>query len=564
MLKLLFRFTLIFCLIPIIPGVLGMLLPAISWQPTQGFLPINVNAFVQLFEWPSISSALISTLISGIGSTLLAIVFCFLLLKQYYATPSWRKIEHFLSPILALPHVAFAIGLVYLLAPTGWIIRLFNQLGLNTQEWLSLANDPYGIALMLCLALKEIPFLLLMSIGVLSQINAQQFLKVSNTLGYRNSQAWRKVIAPNWLVKMRLPIFSIAAYGLSVVDVALIIGPNNPGSFAVLVWQWFNDGDTQFISLAAAGAICLLLLTAAILSLFQIILWGAFNRFNAWIYSGAKQRALTQKRILKATKKRKSPSLWPFSLWIILPLVIIVVLLLWSFAKRWRFPDILPSRFSAQYWLQELMPLLDISLTSIYFALASSAVALVMAIVCLEYRQKYHKSIPIWLVVIPLIAPQISLLFGIQVSSYLFDGQWFWQWVLASHIWFVFPYMYLSLDGAWQGYDTRFDQTARSLGLTAWQTWWKIKRVQLMPSILLGVAVGCSVSLAQYLPTQILGGGRITTITTEAVALSSGQDRRVTALYALIQGVLPLIIFFTVLLTSRIKLNKNNIQVENA
>ncbi|GAL07195.1 ABC transporter permease protein YnjC [Photobacterium aphoticum] len=71
----------------------------------------------------------------------------------------------------------------------------------------------------------------------------------------------------------------------------------------------------------------------------------------------------------------------------------------------------------------------------------------------------------------------------------------------------------------------------------------QVKRPIVQPAILMGLAVGISVSLAQYLPTQMLGAGRISTITTEAVALASGQDRRVMAIYGLLQGLLPLLFF---------------------
>ena len=72
-----------------------------------------------------------------------------------------------------------------------------------------------------------------------------------------------------------------------------------------------------------------------------------------------------------------------------------------------------------------------------------------------------------------------------------------------------------------------------------------MKFPQLKPALWLAFAVGCSVSLAQYLPTQMLGAGRVSTLTTEAVTLASGQDRRISAIYGLLQGLLPLV-FFTI------------------
>ena len=52
-------------------------------------------------------------------------------------------------------------------------------------------------------------------------------------------------------------------------------------------------------------------------------------------------------------------------------------------------------------------------------------------------------------------------------------------------------------------------------------------------------AIGIAVSVAQYLPTLFMGAGRIATLTTEAVTLSSSSDRRVTGVYATLQAGLP-------------------------
>jgi putative thiamine transport system permease protein len=61
--------------------------------------------------------------------------------------------------------------------------------------------------------------------------------------------------------------------------------------------------------------------------------------------------------------------------------------------------------------------------------------------------------------------------------------------------------------------------------------------------LLTAFAVGFAVSAGLYLPSLLPGGGRVVTITTEAVALSSGGDRRVIAIYALLQGLLPFVGF---------------------
>lgn len=124
--------------------------------------------------------------------------------------------------------------------------------------------------------------------------------------------------------------------------------------------------------------------------------------------------------------------------------------------------------------------------------------------------------------------------------------------MLGTHL-FSFPFVYLALDGPWRSFDTGLTRVALSLGKSPLQAWLKVKMPILLPAIVFAWAVGISVSLAQYLPTLMLGAGRISTITTEAVALSSGFDRRVTAIYAIWQALLPLIFFTFAIIFSRVQ-----------
>ena len=65
----------------------------------------------------------------------------------------------------------------------------------------------------------------------------------------------------------------------------------------------------------------------------------------------------------------------------------------------------------------------------------------------------------------------------------------------------------------------------------------------LLAPALTALAVGIAVSVGQYLPSLMLGGGRVETLTTEAVALASGGNRRLIGATALMQMALPALAF---------------------
>ena len=115
--------------------------------------------------------------------------------------------------------------------------------------------------------------------------------------------------------------------------------------------------------------------------------------------------------------------------------------------------------------------------------------------------------------------------------------------LVLAHLIFVLPYVFLSLSDPWRAMDHRYEAVAAGLGKRRWRTLLSIRLPMLARPILTAAAVGFAVSVGQYLPTLLIGAGRLPTITTEAVALASGGARRTIGVYALLQMLLPAIGF---------------------
>ncbi len=132
----------------------------------------------------------------------------------------------------------------------------------ETPPDISLVQGPFGIALTIGLVIKEMPFLLLMTFAALGQIRADDQLRMARSLGYGPVQAWLKVVLPLVYPQIRLPIYAVLAFSLSVVDMAMVLGPTTPPTLPPLVLRWFNDpdlddtlsGGCRCSSASAAGA----------------------------------------------------------------------------------------------------------------------------------------------------------------------------------------------------------------------------------------------------------------------------------------------------------------------
>ncbi len=545
MLRLFYCLMIAVCISPTFPGFFGVIFSSINYIPPLGYTDPSMKGFYDVFSWSGIGESISLTIFTTLTSTFFACILTFFILQACWRSSFWRKIEFALSPLLALPHVAFAIGFSFLFAPTGMIIRALDPLlnimpffGDTTWDF-NIVHNQLGWGLIAVLTLKEIPFLMLMSIPILQQLNVTQTSQVAHSLGYNDAQMWWKCIFPQWLPKLRFPLLAVMAYGASVVDISLIVGPTNPPTFAVLVWQWFNDPDLSLLPRAAAGAVVLFLVCALLIFVLRLIETLLVKKCRTWQIAGRFGFEMPGKTVFLATT--------------LIAFLTLPLMLIWSFAQRWRFPDLFPTRLSDRFWSNEWYGIIPTILDSLSIAVISSTIALILALIGHEYRIRHRIHIPGFIIAIPMLVPQLSILFGLQITTLLFSVDAYYFWVCWAHVFFAFPYVFLSLDGPWRSYDNRLTQAALSLGKSPFRTWWSVKAHILLPAIIYAWAVGISVSLAQYLPTLMLGAGRIATITTEAVALTSGHDRRVTAIYALWQALLPLIFFSFAMLTNQLQ-----------
>jgi putative thiamine transport system permease protein len=170
-------------------------------------------------------------------------------------------------------------------------------------------------------------------------------------------------------------------------------------------------------------------------------------------------------------------------------------------------------------------------------------IALVLVIACLENEQRRSLRVgsgSLWLLYMPLLLPQVAFLFGAQVLLVRTSLDGTLIAVVWAHLLFVLPYLFLSLGDPWRALDSRYARTAASLGASPARVLWRVKLPLLLAPLAIACAVAFAVSAGQYLPTLFAGNGRLATLTTEAVTLSSGADRRVIGVYAFVQSLLPL------------------------
>ncbi len=524
---------------PVVAGVLGTIGPAFGYMPALGGDAITLTAFSRLFDWPGITRASVLSVTTGVAATSLSLLLVALICAAWSGSRAFRIIERMLSPLLSVPHAAAAFGLAFLIAPSGWIARATSPwlTGWDRPPDLLILQDPLGLSLIAGLVVKEVPFLLLMTLAALTQIRTVQARDTALALGYAPVTAWFKTIFPRVYAQIRLPVYAVLAFSMTVVDVSLILGPTTPSTLSVQILKWMNDPDLSLRFLASAAAVWQLSLVIGTLILWRLAEIAVARLGRIWVTTGTRGGATRSIKALSLSAAILSASAIVFG---------ILGLLVWSFAGFWSFPDLLPGAFTTGTWMRHATNLWSLITETMFIASVATFVALLLTLACLEAEER-HGLKPgtraLWLLYVPLIVPQIAFLTGLQTLAIYtgLDGNR--TAVIAVHIVFVLPYVFLSLADPFRAWDARYGRVARALGAGCDGVLWRVRLPMLLRPILIASAVGFAVSIGQFLPTLLAGAGRVQTLTTEAVALASGGDRRVISVYALSQTALALLPF---------------------
>jgi putative thiamine transport system permease protein len=223
-------------------------------------------------------------------------------------------------------------------------------------------------------------------------------------------------------------------------------------------------------------------------------------------------------------------------------LAVLLALLVGSVTGHWPFPQWLPDTWTWAAW-QSVLASGGTVWTTVWLALASAAVALVWAVAWLEWAPPRWQLRSQPLLTLPLVLPAVLWVVGLHrlALDWQLDTTAWGLWL--AHTLACLPYVLLALQGPYTGFDARLRQVAATLGHGPWTFLLQVKWPLLRAALAASFAIGCAVSVAQYLPTLYVGAGRFNTITTEAVTLAAGGQRSLTAAFAWLQWLLPVLVF---------------------
>lgn len=522
--------------VPLAAGISGTVLPAIGWFPALGARSFSTGPWLTFLATPGLMRAVILSLTTGLIASFLSFIASFALIVALSSRTSAQLLRTIMGPLIAVPHSTMAIGILFLLAPSGWLMRLVSPelTGFLRPPASGILPDPEFHGLIVALLAKEIPFLCLVSMAALATRPATQIVAIGRSLGYAHGPAMWLLVMPDIYRLIRLPLAAVLVFSVSVVDMPLVLGPGLPPPLAVLVVHGFENPDLLARLPASAGA-----LLQAGLAIAALVIW-RIGEMLAALLLGVWRRGGRRTRLPRAASLILSGCA---ALPALAGLLGLVAACLWSFTTSWFFPDALPARVSVDA-LYRAYTLLQALCHSLVAGGAGTILATCLCLLVLQSGLIARVGPALhWMICVPLLLPQISIVTGLQMMLIWTRLDGTWLAMIWMHMLFILPYAWLVMAPAHTGLDRRYDRVAATLGMRAWHRFRRITLPLLAPALTTVLFLGMSVSVALYLPSLFAGGGRMTTITLEAVAMAAGGSRQMAGLAAMLQLAIPLVTF---------------------
>jgi putative spermidine/putrescine transport system permease protein len=226
---------------------------------------------------------------------------------------------------------------------------------------------------------------------------------------------------------------------------------------------------------------------------------------------------------------------------LLLPLIPMAI---WSFARGWRFPDLLPAEWSHRAWtyaFSDTSGVLGSIWVTIWIAASVTIIALVIGIPAgraLGLHQFRGKRAVEAVILAPLIVPPLTVALGLQgvfIGLGLTGSIW---GVILVHLIPVLPYVILIMTGIFANFDPTFEAQARSLGASRAQVFTYVTLPALAPGVMVAMLMGFLISWSQYLLTLMIGGGRVVTLPLILFNFASSGRNDITGAIAVIY-ILP-------------------------
>lgn len=231
----------------------------------------------------------------------------------------------------------------------------------------------------------------------------------------------------------------------------------------------------------------------------------------------------------------------------------LVPLVLWSGARSWPYPDLVPTDgttrglamiASSQAWTA----LTTSTIVALSVAMLSCAIGLPAGRVIGLHRFRGRRLVQ-FLLLAPVIVPGLAVILGLQVFFIRWGLSETVAGVVLVQLVLTVPYAATVLGGAFESFDVDLEHQARVLGAGPVRTTALVTIPALGPALAASMLLTFLISWSEYILTLIIGGGQVQTLPLLLFATIGSSDTTAAAALGLLVVIPPVLL---VLLVSRL------------
>ncbi len=230
----------------------------------------------------------------------------------------------------------------------------------------------------------------------------------------------------------------------------------------------------------------------------------------------------------------------------------LAVLLVYSFAPVWNYPDVLPRKYgsgSFDYIFSQRSGILLSLGSSFLYAMATVFFTIIITILPAQVfaRKKFKGRVLLETVVIaPALLPAMSYAMG---AHYIFlrtglSDSFIGLVLILSTV--SYPYMLRALTAGFIAYGEEYALCSKNLGAGFFTTLFKVELPLLLPSIISGGTIVFLVSFSEYFLVFLIGGGVVPSYSGYLFPFLNSSELSIASLLTLIFMVIPFFLFVVI------------------
>ncbi len=233
----------IFLVITLGFGVIQGFLQSLGFIPSLGMEEITFKYYIQLFKEPDFIESLIFSLKTSLISSVLAVIIGVFLAYMLFKHESKTNNLIMKIPVI-IPHMVTVLIVISIFSTGGYLSRILYNLSIikDSSSFPLLVNDKLGIGIIIAYLWKEVPFVAIITYGILSNINKDLIL-VSRNLGANDTQVFTKILLPLSKKSIITSFIIILAFSFGAFEVPYLLGPTTPKALPVKAFIEYSSPD---------------------------------------------------------------------------------------------------------------------------------------------------------------------------------------------------------------------------------------------------------------------------------------------------------------------------------